>query len=508
MESGYGYRFHQRPHWPPLAWVAHGRLREPTIDVEHGVSLERSEGWFGELVWDGDFEEAGFDQSDLVYGSGARRRDRGVTFVASSHTMDRLVWCLDGDRYWISNSLPALLAQSQTRIDAQYAGYPSDFTTMIMGLSHYRRELAGASRKVQLLYHDNLRLEGGRLTVVPKPVVTRDLSTYAQYRDFLIASLVKCGSNLRDPGRRVGLQLLGTLSTGFDSPTVCALARSAGLSEAITITSARGGADDSGRELGRRLGIRVEEVSRDAWKSRTLPEVPFLSADAKGEDVYYCGAESVLSGKVLLTGYAAGAWARRERPLTELSRADQSGLSLTEYRLWVGFMNLAVPTMGLRSGGNIHHVCLSAEMQQWSNQLAYNKPFCRRVLLEAGVSDSLFGAEKKAASVLMFDRRSFLCPASLFDFREYLQGLRRDCRRGVLSHQSAVWLRRAAARTALAAAGMLPGSYARRAQRSVRWNETAYRATTYDYLFGWATGHAIERYRSDVMLPRSLSRTS
>ncbi|MEL6704373.1 MAG: hypothetical protein AAFP15_08835 [Bacteroidota bacterium] len=495
------FAYRLMPAWPSLAWVACGHRRRPSIEVLHGSGVVRADDWFGEVVWDAPYEAAAFDQTDLVYGSGARKRDGGVTFVSASHTMDRLVWSSDGETFWVSNSLPALLAVSDTTVDPVYPHYPRDFTTMTLGLSEYEREVAAtspASRTVRLLYHDNLRLDEHGLQVVAKPTIERDLSTYASYRRFLEAALQRCAANMADARRRQPYAWMGTVSTGFDSPTAAALARAAGLNEALTITSARGGASDSGDAIAEYLGVALHRVARDAWRATTFPEVPFLAADAKGEDVYFRGAESLLRGRVLLTGYGAGAWARREAPLTEIRRGDQSGLSLTEYRLWAGFINMPLPTFGLRSGGGIYRVSLSDEMQAWARPRSYDKPFCRRVLTEAGVPDGLYATENKAASVLLFDRRSFLSETSLADFEAYLARLRGTNRAAVVGQQLRTRARSLAARTVVEGAGRLPGAFARRLRHSGRLNETAYQDARYDYLFAWATEHAVARYRQTV----------
>lgn len=119
------------------------------------------------------------------------------------------------------------------------------------------------------------------------------------------------------------------------TPTVVALTRQFGLREAISFTKSRRGEDDSGEEIAEILGVRLSLIPRDAWRRSTeLPEVPFLASDAKGEDVYFKGAEAQLMGRVLLTGHGGGAiWHRHTKPLSEdIVRGDRSGLSLTEYR--------------------------------------------------------------------------------------------------------------------------------------------------------------------------------
>src|SRR5213079_2018010 len=97
------------------------------------------------------------------------------------------------------------------------------------------------------------------------------------------------------------------------------------------------------------------------------PELPFLAADAKGEDVYFRGAEAHLARRVLVTGYHGDQmWSKRPRaPSADIVRGDQSGLSLSEYRLWAGFIHLPVPFIGVRQIGDVRALSRSAAMAPW-----------------------------------------------------------------------------------------------------------------------------------------------
>src|SRR5436189_3795 len=68
------FRYTPVPDWPPLAWLACGHRGDPTVEVFHGPDVETTPDGFSEAVWDGEFARAGFDETDLVFGSGARRR--------------------------------------------------------------------------------------------------------------------------------------------------------------------------------------------------------------------------------------------------------------------------------------------------------------------------------------------------------------------------------------------------------------------------------------------------
>src|SRR5205823_3188839 len=161
-----------------------------------------------------------------------------------------------------------------------------------------------------------------------------DFGSFVKYRAFLGQALRDLADNMGGRERRRPYDFLGTISTGHDSATVAVLAREAGLATAITVHRSRGGSSDSVQENAARVA---------------LAEVPFIASDAKGEDVYFKGAEQRLVGTVLLTGFHGdAAWSKTSRPLNaEIVRKDQSGLSLSEYRLWIGFIHCPVPFLGI-----------------------------------------------------------------------------------------------------------------------------------------------------------------
>ena len=67
--------------------------------------IETRKDWFCEAVWDGDFDDGDFDQTDIVAGSGARHRNQNLTFVSAGSLMDRLQYIQVGKATYISNSI-------------------------------------------------------------------------------------------------------------------------------------------------------------------------------------------------------------------------------------------------------------------------------------------------------------------------------------------------------------------------------------------------------------------
>src|SRR5438552_1923631 len=219
------------------------------------------------------------------------------------------------------------------------------------------------------------------------------------------------------------------------------------------------------------------------------PELPFLAADAKGEDVYFRGAEAHLARRVLVTGYHGDQmWSKRPRaPSADIVRGDQSGLSLSEYRLWAGFIHLPVPFLGVRQIGDVSALSRSAAMAPWDVPGAYSRPICRRIVETAGVPRDAFGVRKQTASVLFFERGDVLSPGSLAEYGEWPRG------------HAADWSERG-----LAAPTRSPGAAAR-PRAALAWLASprlrnalglAHGSRLFPHLFPWAVERAKARYRA------------
>src|SRR5712691_5589195 len=350
-------RYTPVPDWPRLAWLARCRRGDPTIEVFHGPDVETTPDWFCEAVWDGEFRRAGFDETDVVFGSGARRHGASVTFVSSGSTVDRLQSHETAGTAWVANSLVCLLVAVGADVDPTYAAYYEDFKSISDGLARYAGSVATSAGPVRLTYFHNLLWDGSALRERPKPGPERDFGDFAAYRGFLEASLAGLARNMSSPDRAVPLRMLGTISSGYDSPAVTVLAQPYGLQEAIAFEPSSSGAPDSGGAIAQALGVRLRRLARDDWRGPDAPpgpELPFLAADAKGEDVYFRGAEAHLARRVLVTGY----------------HGDVSALSR------------------------------SPAMAPWDVRGTYSRPICRRIVETAGVPRDAFGVRKQTASVL------------------------------------------------------------------------------------------------------------
>jgi hypothetical protein len=500
------FEYHLRESWPPLAWLAQCSRAKPMVRVFHGPRVEVRDRWFCEAVWDGEYEAGNFDSTDLIFGSGGRDRDGQVMFVSAGTTVDRLQSLEQEDLVWISNSLPCLLAATKAALGP--VPYYEHLGSISRGLSRYERRLDVSGGSVRFVYFNNLRWDGESLTEVEKPHKIREgLTTFVGYRNFLSGSLKRIIDNTAAKGRQHPYRLLGTLSSGYDSSAVTALARPYGLREAISFTESRRGMAEDGRPVAARLGMQLTLVSRDAWKSRHLAEIPFLAADAKGEDVYLSGIEEKLSGCVVLTGHYAGQmWYKEPHAVDpEIIRRDRSGLSLTEYRLWAGFIHFPIGFMGARQAAVINKITKSAEMAPWDVP-GYSKPIPRRIVEEAGIPRNLFGVSKKAASVLFDSRIDSLSSATR---EEYYRWLCSDSKGKLLYRGGRLreWFHRpymVMLRVVRKILRMAPGPFRSKAQQLTRLMEDIdYNLNLFRHIFPWAVEKAKERYSA---FPQSYNR--
>lgn len=410
------------PEWPPLAWFANC---EPGggVGVLHGKDVEIFDDWYAEAAWADDFDEGNLDRTEVVAGSGGRLRGTTVTFVGATSLLDRLHSMSHEGRVLVSNSLPCLMSAAGAHLDPAHRFYNRELSSIMHGLRKYQRFLETSAGPIQLTYYDNLVWDGRTLEVVPKPDQAPEFTTFEEYRGFLEDSLRRLAANAVAPGRRhLRYPMLATISTGYDSPAVAALAVRAGCREAISFDKGNAGEADSGAAIASSLGIDLHLVSWSAWRDVPDVEVPLLASGHPG-GLVYAGAASRLSGRVLLTGYHGDkVWDLHILHTgRDVVRGDASGLGLTEYRLWAGFLHAPVAFWGARRVAEIAAISRSDAMRPWVlPDTDYNRPIPRRIVEEAGVPREWFGVAKRAAEPFLWREPAFLTPAGYRDYATWI----------------------------------------------------------------------------------------
>ena len=386
--------------WPKLAWVARLTPDTDTVVVYHGPRVEVGDEWAVEAVWAGNFAAGDFDRTDLVFGTGVRCRDDRVVFVSSGTVLDRLCYAQQADSWYISNSLPALLAVTGLSLRDDYSKYEQDLSTICLGLGSYNRVIPAGQGEIRLAYFNNLIYDGEGVTETPKPDTAPHFDTFSVYRRYLTETAKSLAANMNDPARRRQVTPLVTVSSGYDASVAGVIAREAGCREAVTIRKAtslwRG--SDSGEEIARCLGLACKTYERTArrypleesiWSQVGRPGIMNWSLFDYAEPL--C---------VLFTGcHGDKVWTRSGKRLSDPFEMPSLGeLGISEFRLIKGFFHCAVPYWGMRHVEQIRSIGRSCEMDAWTLDNDYDRPIPRRIVEEAGVPREAFGRRKKNTS--------------------------------------------------------------------------------------------------------------
>lgn len=410
---------------PPLAWLARAdRGDARRLTLWHGTGVEVRENWFFEGAWDDDAEQGRFDLTDIVAGTGARLGGDGIRFVSYGNTLNRLHYRTDREGLLVSNSLPCLLAGAGMQLRTRYTRYQRDLFSIVRGLEGYRRWLPVLGGTVSLLYYENLLWDGREAMPERKPRIDRDFTTYEKYRSFLDGALARLITNAGDPCRGIRYRPLGTLSGGYDSPAVMALARAHGCSDALYLEPNRQTADSVAPGIAVHLGVTLHRFPVNGWRERGgEPERLYITGVPDAEDLRFESAGDLLCNRLLLTGaWGDVCWNPQHKGHSgNFTRTDTQGLSLSEARLWRGFQVLAVPMLGGLQVHDVQALGRRPEMRSWRIGGDYDRPVPRRIVEEAGVPRGTFARSKVGQSPALQSGPSFLSEESRASYAAWLQ---------------------------------------------------------------------------------------
>jgi glycosyltransferase involved in cell wall biosynthesis len=413
---------------PRLAW--HCEIDASTHRFTVGTAVEWSDNFVFEGSWDGEFAEAAFDHSDFVFGSGARIEPTRITFVPPKHVVEALYVLVDrhAGTSSVSNSLCFLLKRGNIDLDGAFFGKLStrlneainDATAK--GIDQYTPMVAETEgyALLRMMYHNFSVDNAGQIKIWPR-LPREHFRTYDEYRNFLGSKIGQILNNSRSGLRKIPFKPVATISRGYDSPTVAALAREHGCRDALTFDVSVHGMDDSGAELGAMLGYDVASFRHIMGKARGGAEVienlrvefndhladvarEFVATGGIGDDVAFHPFQERLADAVLLTGtFGDTIWEKTSPKSAGLRFASPFTKSITEFRLRVGFHFVPAPFIAARFSAPIAKISNSEELGPFSNGTQYDRPICRRILEEAGIPRGMFGAGKNATAPLILN---------------------------------------------------------------------------------------------------------
>jgi hypothetical protein len=392
------------PALPKLAWLATLDAAQARLSVQHGAAVECRPTWMVEGVWDGAFEEGDFHRGAHLFGSGIRLDGGIVSFVPSSALVDRLVYCRDGAKLLVSNSLIALLAATGAQLDPAH-DYLLDAKAMLVGIDRYDTSfhvLHPSIERFHQIYHTVIAVKDGDLAL-ERTIGVREFASFDDYYTMLRDCLAALCANAKDPARCTPLAMYGTLSSGYDSTAVTALIKDLGVERYFTYVGSWDANSKDQPEYETQpiaAALHVETIRIQAPHAPDPDdELRLRAASPLGHQIPLIAmadyVEQNAQAAAIFTGFHGDIiWDVNvpEEAVSEgIIRHDISGLDLSELRLKSGFINVAVPFLYAASIQSIVAVSRSAEMAPWKIGTVYDRPISRRIVESAGVPRDRFG---------------------------------------------------------------------------------------------------------------------
>lgn len=401
---------------PKLGWFARIDHNSGDVFVVHGEYVEIGDDFIIEGVWNGEFAEGSFGETDCIFGSGLIARDGEIIVVSSVATTDSIYYQEAEDSLTVANSLPLLLAVINDRLDPAFLEYDKIINSTLLGIYRYQSEFPTVNGAINYIQHWNLRIANGITERFEKKLPPK-FTDYSDYFMYLTENYGRIADNAHSTHRKWPMKILSTQSRGYDSTAVNAIAAPYGIDMAYTVKEAKGkGAwvindketnhNDDGTQICEKLNIPCKGVSRRSFEGGFENEALFHAATHNNEDANLLELISdVQAPSMLLTGVLGELWYTTEALHTftwavdrELQRADVGMHGLKEVRLRAGFVQVPVPYIGARSRPEIYRITLSDEMKPWSLNQIYDRPIARRIAEDAGVPRELFGQVKMASA--------------------------------------------------------------------------------------------------------------
>ena len=407
------WRFEYRvvEHLPSLFWVA--RVRGRAIEVTCGASVRRTQDAFVEGTWAGGPELREVATASTVFASGIVLTDRGPLVIPPHHPHEAIFTARRGDELYLANSFAGLLEHTGQRLDPDFP-YPDVFW-QIGPMKHMdqdgnppmvtarRMAIPTLDGPVQALWCENFLITASGQLLDSRKQRER---TFVDFADFS-ARIHAATRSLID--NAPGYTPVVTLSSGYDTSAVAAVAAKVGARTALGLRTARQHGDnaivdDSGAESARRLGLELSMHDRLAFMTRTdLPEAEFLSTGTSGEDVFMTVLEAHIGRSMLFTGHWGGRmWSESWRPsVSRLPPPELSGNSLNDFRLRVDFIHICLPYFGALQDPTTSALEDDPTMAAYRVGGYYDRPIARRLAEEAGLPRGSFARAKIAVSQLL-----------------------------------------------------------------------------------------------------------
>jgi len=382
---------------PPMGWLARKSRGSNETKVWHGqqVSIEKDIFWEGiNPVPDGPVDVI---HHHFPLCSGGAIVGEDLVFFTPGHSLDRIFGFRDEGLFWLSNSLPLILAATGQKLNDRYMFYPWEFETIDR---HDRCLSLEDGKQLHIFYNCNIHIDpqlNHQTNYRPTEFVFDNFETYSGALKNFVEGIGAVN------GHRSNRYFapLSSLSRGYDSTAVTVLARMCGTQEVLSIRDARGseiGAEDV-TKTAELLGMRTHSTARNSYRQYGIDAEKIFYLTALAEDICFYPFLDALRGRLLFCGYHGDTmWDRGAYPVGTWRR-ENTGASMQEFRIRTGYVLLPLAFFGWQHHTDIIRLSRSDEMRKWSVGGSYDRPIPRRIAEEAGIPRKWFGTKKMAVTV-------------------------------------------------------------------------------------------------------------
>jgi hypothetical protein len=394
------------PGLPALAWAAEIRS-DLSISAICGAAVETDDCGLIAGAWTGDFCERRIAEAPTSIGTALRVRENDILAHCGTAGSATIFVSRAAGRLVVSNSLSFALAKADDRLDVTNPYYFNDLCTFFYGADRYRHTLRTERGRLSFFY-SSMSVGRGRRIVRATLAHGRVTGDFRSYRAYLVDETTKLFANAADPKRRQRFLPLATVSSGYDSTACAVIAHEAGCREGITFGESIESPhrpDDSGHDLGTRIGLEMSEYGTFAHRQRNdLSEIEFVASGFTSGQVFLSNAGSALAGRLIVSGLG-GDWVwdpthgrRRKQHVPFFI----GGYSEVEMLLRAPALSLALAMIGIRRMDDLDRLSISPAMKVWSIGGDYDRPIPRRIVEEAGISRGDFAVVKRRVGTDFF----------------------------------------------------------------------------------------------------------
>ena len=363
VSAGWRFAYHSSHLLPPQAWIA--SIDAGRVDVRCGTSVRCTPDGFAEGAWVGSPEIASLPASTAVFGTGMVADGDTLMVVPPSHPLERVYFHRSDGGLVASNSLVAVLETRGLQLDPNVL-YPPIFVAAADGVRNPTMDVPTSSGVITTGVYYNFSIGAKSEIRVEGRPREWPFTSFEDFKGRVTAALRSAVANAPP-----GYEMAVSLSSGYDSTAVAAIAATVGCRHALSAREGKPVAgtatdSDSGERAAQQLGMTIELFDRLAYLDRDdFPEAEFLATGMSGEDVVVTAMEPAVRRRILLTGaeeFEAQGWA------TSLGAVSRRPLVVLPYRVQVARRLHPLPLLffGASEKFSLIDITDSAEMRPWT----------------------------------------------------------------------------------------------------------------------------------------------